>query len=168
MGESDVNVSQSGRFAKLLPKKKVLIMFMSEYTHSIDTKGRVIVPAKFRESLGNEFVITQGLDGCLFVFPNEEWNAFEEKLKSLPMSNKDARKFVRFFLAGAATVEFDKQGRILIPTVLREFAGLEKDVVVVGVGSRVEIWDKSRWDEATTFSDMDEIAEHMSDLGLII
>lgn len=168
MGESDVNVSQSGRFAKLLPKKKVLIMFMSEYTHSIDTKGRVIVPAKFRESLGNEFVITQGLDGCLFVFPNEEWNAFEEKLKSLPMSNKDARKFVRFFLAGAATVELDKQGRILIPTVLRGFAGLEKDVVVVGVGSRVEIWDKSRWDEATTFSDMDEIAEHMSDLGLII
>lgn len=168
MGESDVKVSQSGRFAKLLPKKKVLIMFMSEYTHSIDTKGRVIVPAKFRESLGNEFVITQGLDGCLFVFPNEEWNAFEEKLKSLPMSNKDARKFVRFFLAGAATVELDKQGRILIPTVLREFAGLEKDVVVVGVGSRVEIWDKSRWDEATTFSDMDEIAEHMSDLGLII
>ena len=110
-------------------------MFMSEYTHSIDTKGRVIVPAKFRESLGNEFVITQGLDGCLFVFPNEEWNAFEEKLKSLPMSNKDARKFVRFFLAGAATVELDKQGRILIPTVLREFAGLEKDVVVVGVGN---------------------------------
>ena len=157
MGESDVNVSQSGRFSKLLPKKKVLIMFMSEYTHSIDTKGRVIVPAKFRESLGNEFVI-----------PNEEWNAFEEKLKSLPMSNKDARKFVRFFLAGAAAVELDKQGRILIPTVLREFAGLEKDVVVVGVGSRVEIWDKSRWDEATTFSDMDEIAEHMSDLGLII
>ena len=84
------------------------------------------------------------------------------------MSNKDARKFVRFFLAGAATVELDKQGRILIPTVLREFAGLEEDVVVVGVGSRVEIWDKSRWDEATTFSDMDEIAEHMSDLGLII
>ena len=102
------------------------------------------------------------------MFPNEEWNAFEEKLKSLPMSNKDARKFVRFFLAGAAAVELDKQGRILIPTVLREFAGLEKDVVVVGVGSRVEIWDKSRWDEATTFSDMDEIAEHMSDLGLII
>ena len=166
MGESDVDVSQSGRFAKLLPKKKVLIMFMSEYTHSIDTKGRVIVPAKFRESLGNEFVITQGLDGCLFVFPNEEWNAFEEKLKSLPMSNKDARKFVRFFLAGAATVELDKQGRILIPTVLREFAGLEKDVVVVGVGNRVEIWDKSRWDEATTFSDMDEIAEHMSEFGL--
>lgn len=143
-------------------------MFMSEYTHSIDAKGRVIVPVKFRESLGDEFVVTQGLDGCLFVFPNEEWNNFEEKLKSLPMSNKDARKFVRFFLAGAAMVEMDKQGRILIPPVLRGFAGLEKDVVVVGVGNRVEIWDKSRWDESTTFSDMDEIAEHMSEFGLII
>ncbi|MDE6208380.1 MAG: division/cell wall cluster transcriptional repressor MraZ [Lachnospiraceae bacterium] len=143
-------------------------MFMSEYTHSIDAKGRVIVPVKFRESLGDEFVVTQGLDGCLFVFPNEEWNIFEEKLKSLPMSNKDARKFVRFFLAGAAVVEMDKQGRILIPPVLRGFAGLEKDVVVVGVGNRVEIWDKSRWDESTTFSDMDEIAEHMSEFGLII
>ena len=149
-------------------KRRCFSMFMSEYNHSIDAKGRVIVPAKFREALGDEFVVTKGLDGCLFVFPKDEWKAFEEKLKSLPMSNKDARKFVRFLLAGAATVELDKQGRILIPTVLREFAGLEKDVVVVGVGSRVEIWDKSRWDEATTFSDMDEIAEHMSDLGLII
>lgn len=143
-------------------------MFMSEYNHSIDAKGRVIVPVKFRESLGNEFVVTQGLDGCLFVFPNEEWNTFEEKLKSLPMSNKDARKFVRFFLAGAATVELDKQGRILLPPMLREFAALEKDVVVVGVGNRVEIWDKNRWEESTSFDNMDEIAEHMSELGLII
>ena len=143
-------------------------MFMSEYNHSIDAKGRVIVPVKFREALGDEFVVTQGLDGCLFVFPNSEWKNFEEKLKSLPMSNKDARKFVRFFLAGAALVEIDKQGRILIPPVLRQFAALEKDVVVVGVGSRVEIWDKNRWDDSTTFENMDEIADHMSDLGLII
>lgn len=143
-------------------------MFMSEYNHSIDAKGRVIVPVKFREALGDEFVVTQGLDGCLFVFPNSEWKNFEEKLKSLPMSNKDARKFVRFFLAGAALVEIDKQGRILIPPVLRQFAALEKDVVVVGVGSRVEIWDKNRWDDSTTFEDMNEIADHMSDLGLII
>ncbi|NLL93447.1 MAG: division/cell wall cluster transcriptional repressor MraZ [Clostridiales bacterium] len=143
-------------------------MFMSEYNHSIDAKGRVIVPVKFREALGDEFVVTQGLDGCLFVFPNEEWGNFEEKLKSLPMSNKDARKFVRFFLAGAATVEVDKQGRILLPSVLREFAALEKDVVLVGVGSRVEIWDKARWDESTSFEDMDEIAENMSDLGITI
>ena len=143
-------------------------MFMSEYNHSIDAKGRVIVPVKFREALGDEFVVTQGLDGCLFVFPNEEWSNFEEKLKSLPMSNKDARKFVRFFLAGAAAVEVDKQGRILLPSVLREFAALEKDVVLVGVGSRVEIWDKARWDESTSFEDMDEIAENMSDLGITI
>jgi MraZ protein len=143
-------------------------MFMSEYNHSIDAKGRVIVPVKFREALGDEFVVTQGLDGCLFVFPDSEWKAFEEKLKSLPMANKDARKFVRFFLAGAALVEIDKQGRILIPPVLREFAALEKDVVVVGVGSRVEIWDKARWNDSTTFEDMDEIANHMTDLGLII
>ncbi len=143
-------------------------MFMSEYNHSIDAKGRVIVPAKFREELGETFVVTQGLDGCLFVFPNEEWKNFEEKLKTLPMANKDARKFVRFFLAGAALAEVDKQGRILLPAVLREFAGLEKDVVLVGVGSRVEIWDKTRWEECTSFDDMDEIAEHMADLGLNI
>lgn len=143
-------------------------MFMSEYNHSIDAKGRVIVPVKFREALGNEFIVTQGLDGCLFVFPNSEWQVFEEKLRGLPVSNKDARKFGRFFLAGAASVELDKQGRILIPSVLREFAGLEKDVVVVGVGSRVEIWDKTRWEESTSFDNMDEVAEHMADLGINI
>lgn len=164
---------ESGRFHVLFPSylvwiKKVLQMFMSEYNHSIDAKGRVIVPAKFREELGETFVVTQGLDGCLFVFPNSEWQNFEEKLKSLPMANKDARKFVRFFLAGAALVEVDKQGRILLPSVLREFAALEKDVVLVGVGSRVEIWDKNRWEEATSFDDMDEVAEHMADLGLNI
>ena len=143
-------------------------MFMSEYSHSIDAKGRVIIPAKFRDELGETFVVTQGLDGCLFAFPNCEWQAFEEKLKALPMANKDARKFVRFFLAGAALAEVDKQGRILIPSVLREFAALEKDGVLVGVGTRVEIWDKKRWEESTSFEDMDEIAEHMMDLGLNI
>ena len=143
-------------------------MFMSEYSHSIDAKGRVIIPAKFRDELGETFVVTQGLDGCLFAFPNSEWQAFEEKLKALPMANKDARKFVRFFLAGAALAEVDKQGSILIPSVLRDFAALEKDVVLVGVGTRVEIWDKKRWEESTSFEDMDEIAEHMMDMGLNI
>ena len=90
-------------------------MFMGEYNHTIDTKGRVIVPSKFRETLGDEFVVTKGLDGCLFVYDNQEWTAFEEKLKALPITNKDARAFVRFFLAGAAGVEVDKQGRILLP-----------------------------------------------------
>jgi len=141
-------------------------MFMGEYNHSIDAKGRVIVPAKFRDSLGEQFVVSQGLDGCLFIFPNEEWQRFEEKLKTLPMSDKQARKFVRFFLAGAAEVEVDKQGRILLPSVLREFAGLSKDVVLVGVGARAEIWDKERWIENTSYDDMDEIAEHMSGLGI--
>lgn len=141
-------------------------MFMGEYNHSIDAKGRVIIPAKFRETLGDEFVISQGLDGCLFIYPNEEWQRFEEKLKTLPMADKQARKFVRFFLAGASVAEVDKQGRILIPAVLREFAGLQKDVVLVGVGTRAEIWDKEKWIESTSYDDMDEIAEHMSNLGI--
>lgn len=139
---------------------------MGEYNHTIDTKGRLIIPSKFRETLGEEFVVTKGLDGCLFVYDNKEWAAFEEKLKSLPLTNKDARQFVRFFLAGAAMAEVDKQGRILVPSVLREFAGLEKEVVLIGVASRVEIWSKERWESAASYEDMEEIAEHMAELGL--
>ena len=141
-------------------------MFMSEYNHTLDTKGRLIIPAKFRETLGEEFVISKGMDGCLFVYANDDWNAFEQKLTSLPLINKEARQFARFFLAGAATVEVDKQGRILLPAHLREFAGLEKDVVLVGVGSRVEIWSKERYLENNDFDDMDEIADHMAELGI--
>lgn len=140
-------------------------MFTGEYNHSIDVKGRVIVPSKFRELLGEEFVVTKGLDGCLFVFPKTEWKTFEEKLRSLPVANKEARKFARFFLAGAAVLEIDKQGRILLPGVLREFAGLEKDVTLIGVSSRVEIWNKEAWEQVNTFDDMDEIAEHMGEWG---
>ena len=144
-------------------------MFMSEYNHTLDTKGRLIIPAKFRETLGEEFVISKGMDGCLFVYAGDDWNAFEQKLTSLPLINKEARQFARFFLAGAATVEVDKQGRILLPPVLREYANLTKDVVLVGVLSRVEIWDKDRWQENTYDEDeMDEIAEHMADLGFSI
>lgn len=149
-------------------RKRVIGMFMGEYNHTIDTKGRLIVPSKFREALGDEFVVTKGLDGCLFVYDNQEWSAFEEKLKALPLMNKESRKFVRFFLAGAANVEVDKQGRILIPSVLREFAQLDKDVVLVGVGSRIEIWSKTKWEDASEYDDMEEIAEHMSELGLMI
>ena len=141
-------------------------MFMGEYNHTIDAKGRLIVPSKFREILGDAFVVTKGLDGCLFVYDNEEWKLFEEKLRSLPITNKEARQFVRFFLAGATEAEVDKQGRILIPNVLREFAELIKDVVLVGVGSRIEIWSKERFENETVFEDMDEIAEHMAQLGL--
>lgn len=143
-------------------------MFMGEYNHSVDAKGRLIVPAKFREQLGDEFVVTKGLDGCLFVYPQEEWKHIEDKFREVPLTTKDARKFSRFFFAGAAACEVDKQGRILIPGVLRDFAELEKDVVLVGVLSRIEIWSKTRWEESNTYDDMDEIAEHMADLGLSI
>ena len=141
-------------------------MFMGEYNHTIDAKGRLIVPSKFREALGDTFVVTKGLDGCLFVYDNEEWQAFEEKLRSLPITNKEARQFARFFLAGAAEVEVDKQGRILVPNILREFAQINKEVVLIGVASRIEIWSKERFEGMASFEDMDEIAEHMAQLGL--
>ena len=142
-----------------------IVMLMGEYNHTIDAKGRLIVPAKFREVLGDEFVVTKGLDNCLFVYPNDE-----EKLQTLPLTNKNARQFTRFFLAGAASVEVDKQGRILLPSVLREFAGLEKDVVLVGVASRIEIWSKDRWLQSisTYDDDMDEVAANMESLGFSI
>lgn len=141
-------------------------MFMGEYNHTIDTKNRLIIPSKFREALGDEFVVTKGLDGCLFVYDNDAWAEFEEKLKGLPLTNKEARTFVRFFLAGAAGVEVDKQGRILVPLVLKEFAGINKDVVLVGVASRIEIWSRERWEDASSYEDMEDIAEHMAELGL--
>ncbi len=143
-------------------------MFMSEYNHTVDAKGRLIIPSKFRELLGEEFVVSKGMDGCLFVYANEDWNAFEQKLTSLPLINKEARKFARFFLAGAAQVELDKQGRILLPANLREFAGLDKDVVLVGVGSRIEIWSKEKWESVTQDENMDDITSAMEALGLTI
>lgn len=143
-------------------------MFMSEYNHTVDAKGRLIIPSKFREILGEEFVVSKGMDGCLFVYANDDWSAFEQKLTSLPLINKEARKFARFFLAGAAQVEVDKQGRILLPASLREFAGLDKDVVLVGVGSRIEIWSREKWEDMNSDGDMDSIAEAMESLGLTI
>ena len=143
-------------------------MFMGEYNHTVDTKGRLIIPSRFRDELGDEFVVTKGLDGCLFVFPNNEWQAFEEKLKALPLTNKSARQFARFFVAGATPCELDKQGRILLPGTLREFAGLEKDVVLTGMLNRIEIWSKSKWNENNSYDDMYDIAEQMTDLGLSI
>ena len=140
-------------------------MFMGEYNHTIDSKGRIIVPAKFREELGEEFVVTLGLDGCLFLYPDAEWQEFVEKLKTLP-GNREARQLQRYFLAGAAVCEVDKQGRILIPGRLREHANLEKEVVFVGVLGKIEIWSKDRWDANNDFGDVDAIAENMSDLGI--
>lgn len=141
-------------------------MFMGEYNHTIDAKGRLIVPVKFREQLGSEFVVTKGLDGCLFVYSNEEWKHIEDKFREIPLTTKDARKFSRFFFAGAAVCEVDKQGRILLPANLREYAAIEKDVVSVGVLNRVEIWSKDRWMDNGDYDDMDEIAEHMAEMGL--
>ena len=143
-------------------------MFLGEYNHSIETKERLIVPAKFREALGEEFVVTKGLDGCLYIYPDEEWKEFEKKLSELPMGKSDIRKMVRFFLSAAAQVEIDKMGRILIPNTHRTFAGLEKDVVFAGVGKKIEIWSREKWDATATFEyeDMDEVAENLSDLGI--
>ena len=141
-------------------------MFMGEYNHTVDEKGRLIIPSKFRDELGDSFVVTKGLDGCLFVYGNEEWNRLSVKLQGLPFTNKSARAFSRYMLAGAVTVDVDKQGRILLPQVLRTFGELDKEVVLIGVGSRVEIWNRNKWNEASDIGDMDEIAEQMADLGI--
>lgn len=145
-------------------------MFMGQYNHSIDTKGRVIIPAKFREKLGEMFVVTKGIDGNLDGYADAEWKEFEEKLQALPNANADARNFKRFFLAGAAECEIDKQGRILIPPVLREYAGLDKDVVVVGSAGKIEIWSKEKWDASSAKYDgnIEEIAANMDKLGFLI
>lgn len=142
-------------------------MFMGEYNHSLDAKGRTIVPAKLREELGETFVITRGLDGCLYGYSDKEWEKFEEKLKNLPLNNKAARTTIRYFLAGATQCEVDKQGRILIPANLREAGGFEKDIVFIGAANKIEIWSKQRWDECNKdYQDnMDEVIEHMEDLG---
>lgn len=132
----------------------------------MDAKGRLIIPAKFRDSLGENFVVTKGMDGCLFVFDESEWNSFSEKLHALPMMDKETRQFTRFFLSGADSVSVDKMGRILIPQNLREFADIIKDVILIGVGSRVEIWSKERYEGTVSYDDMDKITEHMVKLGI--
>ena len=143
-------------------------MFMGEYNHIIDAKGRLIIPARFRELLGEEFILAKGLDGCLSIYPMDAWEAFETKLRALPLTNKNARTFTRFFVAGATNCELDRQGRILVPQTLREFAGLEKEVVLTGNLDRIEIWSKEKWSENCNYDDMDSIAESMQDMGIII
>ena len=143
-------------------------MLIGEYEHSVDAKGRLIMPSRLREDIGEKFVVTKGLDGCLFVFSLKEWEIFEEKLKALPVSNKNARDFTRFFLAGAIECEIDKQGRFLITSNLREFASLDKDVVIIGVTTRLEIWDRDKWKSYSGDENIsaEEIAENMSMLGI--
>lgn len=143
-------------------------MFKGEYSHTIDTKGRVIVPAKFRDKLGEGSVVTKGFDGCLFVYPEDEWEKFEARLSGLPLNNEKVRKVTRFFFASAADCEIDKQGRFLIPSGLRDFGGLEKDVVMVGVLNRIEIWSKDRWNDTNTYEDMEDIAEQLEELGIVL
>ena len=140
-------------------------MFMGEYQHSVDDKGRLIVPAKFRENLGSTFIATRGLDNCLFIYPESEWKVLEQKLKSLPLMKSDARAFTRFFFSGATECELDKQGRINIPQHLRDYAKLEKDCVVLGVTNRVEVWSKSLWEGYYEQSEQafNEIAEKLVD-----
>lgn len=138
---------------------------MGEFQHQLDAKGRMIVPAKFREELTEHFVITRGLDKCLFGYTLTEWAAIEEKLKALPLTRRDARKFMRIFFSGAVEVEMDKQGRINIPKHLMEYAGLSKEATVIGVSSRIEIWDRKLWSDfyEETEEEFETIAEELID-----
>ena len=143
-------------------------MLIGEYEHSLDLKGRITMPAKIREDIGEKFIVTKGLDGSLFGFSLNEWKNFEEKLKSLPLTNKIARDFVRFFLSGATECDIDKQGRFLIPSNLRDYAELEKEVIIIGVGTRIEIWNKNKWNNYNNDDNISPeiIAENMTMLGI--
>lgn len=143
-------------------------MFIGEYRHTLDTKNRIIMPARFREEIGGSFVMTKGLDNCLFIYSLKEWENIEEKLKELPMTNKDARAFVRFFFAGATECELDKQGRTLVANNLKEFAKIDKDVVIIGVSTRIELWSLEEWDRFNSDANIsyEDLAEKMSQLGI--
>ena len=138
-------------------------MFIGEYHHTIDEKGRIIIPARFRDELGSSFIVTRGIESCLFVYPNKNWEQICEKLNSLPFTRKDARVFNRFFMSGATNVELDKQGRINISSPLITHANLKKDCVVIGTGDRLEIWSKEDWDSFfnSNKDSMSDIAENL-------
>lgn len=144
-------------------------MFCGEYEHSLDTKGRMIIPAKLRDSLGETFMITKGLDGCLFVYSMDQWKEMEQKLEALPLSRPDTRAFVRYFFSGATETEPDKQGRVMIPQNLREHAGLTRDILILGAGGRLEVWDKDRYAEYLANSQAPEdLAAAMGEIGFYI
>ena len=147
----------------------MIFMLMGEYHHSIDDKGRLTIPSKVRYDLGESFVVTRGLDNCLFVYPTKEWQKIINQYQELP-NTRDARNFMRFFLSGATTCEFDKQGRLKIATPLLKFAGLEKDCVIIGVNDRLEIWSKERWESfiEENESNLSEIADHLFSSNLNI
>lgn len=143
-------------------------MLLGEYTHNLDAKGRVAIPTKFKEKLSAGAIITRGIDNCLFVFANKEWDELAKKLVALPLAQANSRAFARLMLAGAMDVRLDNQSRILIPDYLRKYAGLKKQVVVAGLYSRVEIWDAERWNEykKKTEGASEEIAEKLGELGI--
>lgn len=138
-------------------------MFIGEYHHTIDDKGRIIIPAKFREELGNSFIITRGIENCLFVYSEKNWNEICNKLNSLPFTKKDARVFNRFFMSGATDVELDKQGRVNVTAPLINYANIKKDCVIVGTGDRLEIWSQEAWNDFfnSTKDSMSDIAENL-------
>ena len=138
-------------------------MFIGEYHHTIDEKGRIIIPAKFREELGNNFIITRGIENCLFVYSLQNWAKITDKLSSLPFTKKDARTFNRFFMSGATNVELDKQGRVNISQPLTQYANLLKDCVIIGTGDRLEIWSQESWNSFfdSTKDSMSDIAENL-------
>lgn len=143
-------------------------MFLGEYQHSLDSKGRITIPSKFREQLSDHFVATKGLENCIFLYSMEEWRNIEEKLRSLPLTRTDARSFVRFFFSGASELEVDKQGRTVLPANLREYAGIDRDVVIIGVGTRAEIWSGDKWEEYNQdkAGHYEQLAESLVDLGI--
>jgi len=144
-------------------------LLIGEYQHNLDTKNRLTMPSKLREDIGETFVITKGLDECIFGFSKKEWKNFEDKLKTLPLTNKDARDFVRFFLSGAVECELDRQGRFLIPANLKEYAGLNKEATITGVGTRIEIWNAETWKKYNSSENIsaDKLAENMANLGVL-
>lgn len=142
-------------------------MFMGEYTHTVDSKGRLIIPAKFRNQLDEKFILIKWLEHSLYGFPLNEWELFENKLKALPMTNKDARKFQRFIFSSAIEAEFDKQGRITLPVNLREYAHIAKETIITGSGAGFEIWDYQTWELYTNdiVENFDEIADGLVDFN---
>ena len=138
-------------------------MLIGEYHHNIDEKGRLIIPSKFRDEIGSQFIITRGLDGCLFIYSLEQWNKIVSKLQTLPFTKKDARTFNRFFLSSATVCEFDKQGRINIPQVLINYANIEKECTIIGVNDRLEVWASSKFDTLIeeNLTAIDEVAENL-------
>jgi MraZ protein len=143
-------------------------MLIGEYHYNLDAKGRLAIPAKLRHNLGENAIVTRGLDSCLFVYPRKEWDALIERLNNLPLTQSNSRAFSRFMLAGAIEADIDQQGRILIPDYLRKFAFLNKKVVIAGVNNRLEIWDENLWNDyrLKTERDVNEIAEKLIDFGI--